>query len=394
MSATSVAEAPHESIERLAPLIREHAASSEADATLAAPVVEALIETGLIKQLAPSSLGGRELSPIDWFRTVEAVARIDGSVGWCLFINGATGLIGRALNEYDAEEIVGNPRTVVAGAVFPFNKALAVDGGYRVSGRWPFASGCKHATHLIAFCALHDENGPRPGPMGGPDIRIMLLPAASAQIIETWNVMGLAATGSHDIELNDVFIPEEMALPLVPAAPNRHYTGPLYRLPFLALFAWPMAAVALGIAQHAIDIVTELAESKVPAGPAPTSLGQRSLFHQQLADATANVRSARAWLHEAIELLWTVAQSDRSADLSDRANAQLAASNATRAARTATDLMFLAAGGTALYKRSELERCLRDIHALSQHAATSPSSWENAGAILAGQQPLNPLILL
>lgn len=399
MAATSITESPItesplELVQRLAPLIREHVASSEAGATLADPVVEALIETGLIKQLAPTSLGGREPDPVEWFRTVEAVARIDGSVGWCLFINGVTGIIGRALDERDAEEIVGNPRTVVAGAVFPFNKALAVDGGYRVSGRWPFASGCKHATHLIAFCALHDETGPRPGPMGGRDIRIMLFPASSARIIDTWDVMGLAGTGSHDFELDDVFVPEELAISLVPGTPNRHYTGPLYRLPFGALFAWPMAAVALGIAQHAIDIVTELAESKVPAGPGATSLGQRPLFHHQLADATAGVRSARAWLHEAIGTLWEIAQSDAHAELPDRANAQLAASNATRAARAATDLMFLAAGGTAVYRKSELERCLRDIHTLSQHAATSPSSWENAGAILAGQQPLNPLILL
>jgi len=380
-------------VERLAPVIQEQVAASEAARTLARPVVDALKEAGLFRHLAPAALGGAQPDPVEWFRTVEAAARIDASVGWCLFINGATGLVGRTLREDIAEAIVGDPDTVVAGAVFPFNKAVAVDGGFRVTGRWPFASGCKHATHLIAFCAVHDGDVPRVAPNGFPDLRIMLAPSSSARIIDTWDVVGLEATGSHDIEFHDAFVPETHAIALAPSPPNRFYQAPLYQLPFLTLFAWPIGAVALGIAQHAIDIVAELAGSKVAAGTT-LPLSQRPLFHLQLAEATANVRSARAWLHEAIEALFETAKEGRPADLAARANAQLATSNATRAARAATETMYLAGGGSSVYRKNGLQRCMRDMHALSQHVATGPGSWENVGAMLAGQPTQNPLILI
>lgn len=394
MPISTTIQPPLEALKRLAPLIRDHAAESEAQATLARPVVAGLVDAGLFRQLAPASLGGGECDPVKWFEVVEAGARIDGSLGWCLFINGATGMIGRTLPAEAAEAIVGDPRTVVAGGVFPLNKAIATDGGYRVTGRWPFASGCKHATHFIGFCVVHDGETPRQAMMGLPDVRIMLAPATDVQIIDTWDVVGLAGTGSHDIVFNDVFVPEGHAISLAPRPPNRHYLGPLYRLPFVTLFSWPMAAVALGIAQHAIDIVAELAQKKVPAGTLATPLNARPLFHSQLADAVAAVRSARAWLHQSVCELRATAEAGAVADLPARINGQLAASNATRSARIAVELMFLAGGGTAVYRKNDLQRCMRDIHALSQHIGTGPASWEQAGAVLAGLPPENPMILL
>lgn len=395
MTATSTAaRSPFDTLEELAPLIRQHAAESEAQATLARPVADALIEGGLFRQLTPASLGGGECDPVTWFEVVEAGARIDGSVGWCLLVNGSTGLGGRTMPEADAEALYGDPRTVVAGAAFPFAKAVAVNDGYQVTGRWPFASGCKHATHVFGFSVVHDGDTPRPGPMGLPDIRVMLAPASNVRIIDTWDVVGLSGTGSHDIAFEDVFVPEACAISLAPMPPNRHYQGALYRLPFLTMFAWPTAAVALGIAQHSIDIVTELAQNKVPVGTVSTSLNARPLFQLQLADAVASVRSARAWLHQSIAELRTIAEAGGVADLQARINGQLAASNATRSARAAVELMFLAGGSTAVYRKNDLQRCMRDIHALSQHTVTGPASWEQAGVVLAGLPPQNPLILL
>jgi alkylation response protein AidB-like acyl-CoA dehydrogenase len=394
MTASTALETPFQALERLAPLIREHADESEAQATLARPVVDGLIQAGLFRQLTPASLGGGECDPVEWYEIVEAASRVDGSAGWCVFINGATGLMGRTMQESEAETLLGNPKTVLAGSVFPFNKAVAVEGGYRVTGRWPFASGCKHATDLMGFCAVHDGDTPRPGPMGMPDIRIMLVPAAEATIVDTWDVVGLSGTGSHDIVFDNVFVPEARAISFAPLPPNRHYAGPLYRVPFMAMFAWPMGAVALGIAQHAIDIVTELSKTKAPAGAVVMPLNERPLFQSQLADATAAVRSARAWLHEAIGGLRAIAEAGGAADLQARVNAQLAASNATRSARAAVELMFLAAGGTAVYSKNELQRCMRDMHAVSQHVATGPATWETSGALLAGRPPQNPFILL
>lgn len=386
-------ESAMDAIARLAPLIEEHADSSESGHTLARPIVEAFREAGLFRQATPLSLGGAESAALDFYRLVEACARIDGSTGWCLFISAASTLFTRTLATVDAERVAGNPATIIAGAVFPFSKAVAVEGGYRVTGRWPYASGCKHATHLFGGCILHDGDAPRMTPMGVPDMRMMLVEASQVEIIDSWDVVGLGGTGSHDIVMHDVFVPEGRAMPLA-SQPNEHYQGHLYRMPLFTLFGWPIAAVALGVAQHAIDIVTELAQKKVPAGPGITPLRERPLFHAQLADATAAVRSARAWLHDAIAQLERIAKAGAGAELSERVNGQLAASNATRSAREAVDLMFLAGGGTAVYRKGQLQRCLRDIHALSQHVSTGTASWEESGAALAGARLQNRLLLL
>ncbi len=295
--------------------------------------------------------------------------------------------------EDDSAQLLGDPQTVIAGSAFPFNDAAVVDGGYRVTGRWPFASGCQHATHLMGFCMIREGDAPRTGP-GGPDIRIMLAPAAEVEIVENWEVVGLQGTGSHDIVFDDIFVPEARAIPLGAADQNRHYGGALYRMPFLALFAWPIAAVALGIAQHSIDSAAELAQQKVPSGTVQSTLSARAVFQLQLADAVAAVRSARAWLHESLEELMALAEAGDRIGLEPRINAQLAASNATRSARTAVELMYLAGGGTSLRLTSELQRWMRDMHAVSQHVATGPATWEQAGVTLAGLPSMNPMIML
>jgi indole-3-acetate monooxygenase len=386
---------PFETIERIAPILREHADDSERGAQLAQPIVDALIENGLYRLLAPKSLGGSEVDPITWFKFVEALARIDGSTGWCMFINGATGITGKNMPEADAEALIGDPRTVIAGTVFPFGRAQAVDGGYMVNGRWSYASGCKQATWLFGFCTVFDGDAPRMTPFG-PEIRMAGAPASDVTILDTWDVNGLCGTGSHDIVLENLFVKEAHAIPLV-GQPNRHYEGALYRLPVMTLFAWPMGAVALGIAQHSIDIMLEKAQTKVPAAVAatdPRPLRERSLFHLQLSQATSLVRSARAWLHEAVGEVWDLAQAGEAADLDVRTNLCAAAVNATHRSREAVELMYLAGGGAANYRSSPLQRCLRDIHAVSQHAATSPTAAEGTGAMLAGMPPPNPLLLL
>src|SRR5207244_1013413 len=175
---------------------------------------------------------------------------------------------------------------------------------------------------------------------------------------------------------------------------GKHYQSPLYTTyPFVSAFAFPMGAVALGIAQAAIDAVMELAQTKKPAGQ-PDTLRDRAVFHFQLADAVALVESARAWLYSSVEQAWNVATTGRPATREERGHLVLAAANATRSAATATDIAYTAAGGTANYLKSPLQRCLRDIHALTQHVATSPQQWERSGRLLLGLDPLLPLLLL
>jgi alkylation response protein AidB-like acyl-CoA dehydrogenase len=386
---------PLEAVARIAPIVREHADASEQQCTLARPTVDAILGAGLFRQLTPASLGGGELDPVTWFKVVEAMARVDGSAGWCLFINGGTGIIGAGMPEAAASALLSDPQTVIAGAVFPFGKATATEGGYRVNGQWPYASGCKHSTWLFGACVVFDGDSPRQSPRG-PEIRLACAPESCVSIIDTWDVSGLAGTGSHDIAMADLFVEDAHCIPLGTGEKNRHYDGPLYRLPFFTLFAWPMAAVALGIAQHAIDAALDLAASKVPAGgpPGGPPLRERALFHLQLGEAVSAVRAARAWLHQSVGDVWKMAQVGAEIGLPARVDLAAAASNATQSSRRAVELMYLAGGGTSNYRSSPLQRCLRDIHALSQHRATSPATVETGGAMLAGLPPSNPLILL
>ncbi len=385
-----------EAVEQIAPIIRQYADQSEREATLARPIVDALRDARLFHHVAPRSLGGGEVDPLTAFKTVEALARIDGSTGWCSWTNGTTGLAGQEMDDAHAEAIFADPNFIAAEVLFPPGRAVAVDGGYRVSGRWPFTSGCKHATYVSVLCIVFDGDTPRMTPEG-PEMRSPYIPASSVTILDTWDVSGLSGTGSHDVVVEDVFVKEGFAVPMEGGPGNRHYTGPLYRMPLLTFHAWPIAAVGLGIAQHAIDVMLDVAQTKVPAASAPTDpkpLRDRPLFHLQLGEAVACVRSARAWLHEALGELWALAQAGVEADTDARMNMAAACANATRSSMRAVDLMYLAGGGGANYRSSQLQRCLRDIHAASQHFLTSPAALENSGAVFAGAPPPNPLLLL
>jgi alkylation response protein AidB-like acyl-CoA dehydrogenase len=232
-------------------------------------------------------------------------------------------------------------------------------------------------------------------PMGMPEMRIALLPQPEARILNTWDVSGMAATGSHDFELQEHFIPAARMLAPVPQASfNRHFQGPAHTLfPFMANFGFAMGMVALGIARGAIDYCSELAITKVPRG-SDVPLRDRPLFQYRLADAVAIAASARSWLIEELRRCWEMAHAGQPVDVPQRNRLALAAAHATRSGAAATDLMYTAGGGTAIYRKNPLQRAMRDVHAVTQHIATSPQSIENAGRVLMGQPVPLPLLLL
>ncbi len=395
MTTATRLEPPLDAIARLAPLIREHIDVSERERTLARPVVDALCRAGIFRHAAPQSLGGGETDPATWYRTLEAAARIDGTTGWMLWIQGSSGMLGRNMPADAAEALVGDANLMISGTIFPFAKGVVTKGGATVTGKAQYASGCRHASHLIMVVHLHDGDEPRMTPMG-PDLRVGVMKAAEVKIIPgSWEVGGLVGTGSNDIIADGVFVPDAYLVPLF-AEPNRFYQGPLYRLPFLVLFGWSIAGVALGIAQHAIDAARELAGTKIPAGslPGQGGLRDRPLFHLQLVEAESLVRSARAWVYGSVGHLWELAQANQPATLDDRLDMWMASCNASRSARLAVEQLYLACGGTANYLSSPLQSCHRDIHALSQHYLTSPERWLQNGAMLAGFPPPTPFILL
>ncbi len=382
-------------VRTLEPLIRAHADETERQRRLALPVVTALAEAGIFRMYTPRVLGGFEVDPITFFRVVEAIARIDGSTGWCVFIAGGNPLLGAHLADETAAEVFGrDPHVITAGVIFPFGNAEVCDGGYRVSGRWSYASGCQHCAWIFCACQVFDGGHPRLTAGGAPEVRLLFVPTRHVTIVDTWEVSGLAGTGSNDVVVDHVFVPTEYTCPFGPgmAPRGKHYQSPLYRYALYASFQGVIGAVALGIAQGAVDLCLDLAQTKQPAGTAGL-LRERPMFQFRVAEAVALVRSARAWLYASVHQSWESLRAQGQVSLAERADLLLAAANATRSAAAAVDIVFTAAGATANYRRSLLQRALRDIHAVTQHIGTAPLQYESAGRMLLGLPPLNPLIL-
>lgn len=384
-----------DAVHALEPVIRRHADEAEGNHRLSAPVVNALVEAELFRMWVPQSLGGLELPPLSFYRVVEAVARLDGSTGWCLFIGGSSAATGAHLGDAAAERIFGDPRTIVAGSIAGVGKAEMREGGYLVNGRWPYASGCQHATWMLALCQVVTADQPRPSGTGGPELRLVHLPVEQTTILgDTWDVSGLVGTGSHDFTIEEVFVPETYTWSFAPGnARGKHYGGPLYRFPMVGLFRLPVSAVALGIAQGTVDACREL----LPAKRSVIGTGvlrDQPHFLARLAEATALTGSARAWLHAAIQRAWDAAVATGSVSLAERGELHLAALNATRRAAEAVQIVYTLAGGSANYRRSPLQRSLRDVSAVTQHVGMAPQQYEDAGRMLLGSAPLQLLLQL
>jgi alkylation response protein AidB-like acyl-CoA dehydrogenase len=344
----------------------------------------------------PRTLGGFEVDPLTFYRVVEAIARIDGSTGWCVFIAGGNPLLGAFLADEAAERVFGSdPQVVTAGVVHPYGTAVLSDGGYRLTGRWSYASGCQHSSWVFCCCQVFDGDQKSLADDGEPDVRLFFVPSEQITVVETWDVSGLAGTGSHDVVIDQVFVPAAYTCAFKPGITPQgaHYRSPVYRYVLYASFALAIGAVALGIAQGAVDACLELAQSKRP-NVGTDMLRDRPLFQVRVAEALALVRSARAWLHMAVQQTWQSHLANGHVTFDERADLLLAAANATRSAASAVDILYTAAGASANYRRSPLQRALRDIHAATQHVGTAAPQFESAGRMLLGLPPLQSLILI
>jgi alkylation response protein AidB-like acyl-CoA dehydrogenase len=386
-----------DAVRTLEPLIRKHADEAEQHRRLPQPVVTALAEAGLFRMYTPHTLGGLEVDPLTFYRVVEAMARIDGSTAWCVWIAGGNPVyVGRCLADQGAEAVFGrDPHMATAGVVSPYGRAVVQDGGYLVRGRWPYASGCQHCAWIFCCCTVCDGDQMRLTARGDLEVRVLFVPTAQVTIVDTWEVSGLAGTGSHDVEIEQVFVPEAYTGIFGAGLPpqGQHFQGLLYRYPFILASALPIGALALGIAQGAVETVVELVQAKQPVGTS-TLLREHALFHVRLAEAVALVRSARAWLYAAVQQTWEAMRTRAEVTVAERADVLLAGANATRSAAAAVDIVYTAAGATADYRRSPLQRALRDIHAVTQHIATASSQYESAGRMLVGLPPLQSRVLL
>jgi indole-3-acetate monooxygenase len=368
----------HESdlVMELASGISAKAVELDSARRMPADMAKQLARAGLFRLLTPKFLGGVELHPIRYFRVIEEVSRADGSAGWCTMIGSVAALMAGLLTEKAAREIFADPDVITGGAVAPSGKATPVDGGFLVSGRWQWGSGTQNCAWISASSLIIENGAPRLHPNGEPQIKLTYFPAEKVEIPDTWHAVGLRGTGSHDFIVKDVFVPTDYTVP-IPDSPV-FVDRPLYRLPLLSMFGVAVCAVSVGIARRAIDEFVELARTKTP------TLERRALrtsprVHEAVARAEAAVGSARAFVFDALEAAWRSALDGKRIPIEIRRHMRLAASNATWQSAHAVDLMYNAAGGSAVHDASVLQRCLRDAHVISQHASVNMTVQEQAG---------------
>jgi alkylation response protein AidB-like acyl-CoA dehydrogenase len=370
-----------EAAARVAERLRDASDRIEAARTLPPDVVELLAGEGMTRLSVPRSLRGPELHPAALMRVLETLSAGDASAGWCAMIASTSGVLAAWLEPEVAREIYGGERAIAGGVFAPRGVARRVRGGFRASGRWAFASGCMHATWLMGGCFVEGESGREPAPGGAHDVRLLHFPRDEARIHDTWDVAGLAGTGSHDMEVRDLFVPAGRDVSFASDRPREK--GPLYAFPVFGLLGVGVASVGLGIARRAIDELAALAVGKRPAF-ASRRLVERSLTQARVAEAEARLGAARALLRETIDEAWELAGAGGPIPLALRARLRLAASHAARAAaRCATD-MYELGGGTSVYRRSALQRCFRDAHVVTQHAMVAEPTFELAGRVLLG----------
>jgi alkylation response protein AidB-like acyl-CoA dehydrogenase len=336
-------------------------------------------EAGLFSLWLPKALGGPELTALDFVRIIEAIARADGSVGWCTAIGAAYSIFAGYLDEAVAREIYGGGDAILAGTLNPTGRAIAVPGGYRITGHWSYGSGIQHSNWVLGNCMVFDGNTLRTNPDGSPIARVMIFPRSDATVIDTWRVSGLRGTGSHDFRLDDVFVPEQRAITGFGGTPSQ--PGRLYGLPF-TIFGVSLVGVPLGLARAAIDALTELAKSKSPMGSRQL-LKDKPAIQAAIGRAEATLRAARAFLFEAVQAMWDAAATSAPSP-EHRALVRLSLTNAAVAAKQVTEVMFEAGGGTAVYENGRLARCSRDAQAAAQHIALTSHNYELAGRVLLG----------
>ena len=351
-------------------------------------IVAALIERGIFRMLLPRSLGGAELDPLTYTAVLETLAQGDGSTAWCLGQNSGCSMIAPYLPEETAREVFGGPRGILAwGPELPgAGRGVGVDGGYRITGQWGFATGSRHASWLGAHIPVVEEDGsPRLGANGRQVVRTIVLPKSEARIIDNWQVLGLRGTGSDSYALDDYFVPQAYTAGR-DNPEERREKGPLYQFTSGMIYAMGFAHVSMGIARGAFDAFIEIARDKVPRG-AKGTLRENNVVQSQVGQCEARLKSAPAYLRGVIGEMWEEARSAGPIGAEHHPQLRLAATWAIHQARDVVATVYHAAGATAIFETNPLERRMRDIHAGTQQGQGRPVHFETVGQMLMGLPP-------
>jgi len=376
--------------EALGPLIEEHREALAEGPDLPRPVAEALIRAGLTQLWLPRALGGPETHPLEFVRVIEALARLDGSVAWCATISsgGPSWIAGQLAAEPMRRLLPPGAMFAGCGSGKPTGSVTRDGEGWRVNGRWTWASFSRYSNIALLMCVEHEDGTPRMTAEGRPVLRGVVLPSEKVEVLGNWDSGGLRSSGSHDITCTDAWVPDDFTTGL--DMPGRQ-PGPLYRLPMTTAAAIASLGVPLGIAAASIDDLVTLARTKVPfASDVP--LCDQENVQLEVARAKTRLLAARAFAFEAIGSLWDTVSTGQAASVEQQALVRMACWNAGEAGREVVGKMYAAAGSTAALEESRFSAQLRDVHAACQHINFATRMMVTPGRILLGLEPKTPMI--
>jgi alkylation response protein AidB-like acyl-CoA dehydrogenase len=380
----------------LAEKIRAASEEIERGRRLPSGIAAAMKEAGVFGMTMPRAWGGPEVDPLTQFRVIEALAMADGSVGWCAMIGCDGGYMTAFLDQEVARAMYPDLLVATAATATTTGRAMRVPGGYRVSGHFPFASGCNHCEWLWLGCVVHENDVARVDGNGVPETRQCFVRLSECEILDTWHTTGLRGTGSNDVLVRDKFVEEARTFSFQDPMLTRR-AGPLYAFPFL--FIAKGAAPALGIARHAIDALIESAATK----PARRyTVGERiedvkwlrDDVHVQDAVGRAETRlaAARAYYFDVMGDLWVTLLAGGQPSERQLALFTTAYAHVVGVCVDVVQLVYKAAGGTAVYQKGPLDRCLRDVVTMNQHVIGTSRTYEMAGRLLLGLEPIRWLL--
>jgi alkylation response protein AidB-like acyl-CoA dehydrogenase len=374
-----------ERLRALAPALKAAAAEIDERRELPAAIVGTLVEQGFFRLLLPRSLDGAELLPAEYVPIIEAIARIDASAAWSLNQNSGCSMTAAYLAPEVARDIFGGPRGILAWGPGP-GEARAVAGGYQVTAQWAFASGSHHASWLGCHVPVIEANGqPRHEPDGTPTVRTLLFPKSKTNFTDIWHTIGLRGTGSDQYSVKDLFVPEAYSLRSIARnSPNtRREMGLLYAFSSLSLYAAGFAGVATGCARATLAAFIELARDKIPRGARKT-MRDNNVTQAQVGLSEARLSSAYGHLLRSLEDITEAVRQRGHIAMDERMAIRLAATFCIHTALEVTDMLYQAAGATAIFNENPFERPWRDVHSVSQQIQGRQAHFETVGAYLMG----------
>lgn len=378
----------------LAPHIAAAAPRIEATRELPPELLAMLHEARIIRTLLPRAFGGEEVTPETYVRMMEIIASADASTAWCVGQASGCSMAAAYMEPEAARTIWGPPNAALAwGAVGPDQIAQVVDGGYRVTGTWPFASGGRHATWFGGHCRVRERDGAiRMTPEGAPYERTMIFPRSAITMVDRWQVMGLRGTGSDTYTVTDLFVPEAFTVRRDRDDERRPQgEGTLYQFTTTHLYASGFAGVALGIARGMLDAFVELASEKTPSATS-RMLRDSPVLQSGLAWAEGKWRAARAGLLMVLRDTHEHVAAGAAMTTDQKVAIRLAATFAIHQAKEVADFAWTEAGATAIFQTQPFERRFRDIHAVTQQVQGRRNHFETVGQHLMGLAP-NPRFL-